>query len=1059
MDSIPITPESHTLVQRYTRWVIRYRWAVLAVALVATVAASAGLPKLGLATDYRVFFSPDNPDLTAYEAVENVYTKNDNVLFVLQPQDGDVFTPRVLDALRSLTEDAWQIPYSTRVDGITNFQHTWADGDELIVEDLVGPDEITEEVATRARDVALAEPTLVGRMISTDARTSGINVRISLPGESKTELPEAVEHVRKLLVQYRAAYPDFEIHASGIAMMNWAFAEAPMRDMPFVMPLMFGALVLAIVVFLRSASGIASTLTVLFVSTLTAIGIAGHLGVLLDPVSSSAPTIILTVAVADSIHILVSWLQLRRDKLAKLDALVEAVRINAAPIFLTSITTAIGFLSLNFSDSPPFRLLGNITAFGVMVAWVYSMTVLPALVAILPARRVVRVGRGRLDAFMERFSDLLVRRYRPVLATMGITAVLLSLSITRLHVNDQYIDYFDRSLPIRVASDFTVDNLSGDYRTTYSLEAGGSQEVASPAYLAAVDAFTDYLESRPAVVHVNSFTRTMKRLNKNLHADDPAEYRLPDDRELAAQYLLLYELSLPYGLDVNDQIDVDKSSLRLDVTYGDVDMAIVEDETRLAEAWLAEHGTASMQSAQGTGVSKMFGQITRRNVASMILGTGLGFLLIAGILVVALRSVRMGIISLIPNVLPAAIAFGVWAWLVGDVGFAVSVVAGLSIGIIVDDTVHFLSKYTLARREKGLSAPDAVRYAFRTVGTAILGTTFIVAIGFAMLGLSTFRVTSYMGLLTSLTVASALAVDFLLLPTLLIAFDRRKSEERDIDPSERSQSMPHLPSMTSRAAAALTLTTLLLPGLAAAQQPDNLRGRQIAEEADRRDLGWKDNASVLRMILRNRNGDQSVRELRRLTLELNEQGVGDRSLITFDAPRDVAGTALLSHTKILDPDDQWLFLPALKRVKRISSANKSGPFVGSEFAYEDLVSQEVDKYGYRFVGEEPCGDLTCVLVERIPRYENSGYTKQVVWWDTDEYRIQQIAFYDRKDSLLKTLTYHDYQQYLEQYWRPDQMTMVNHQNGKTTELVFSEWSFANGAAERDFTPSRLRRAR
>ena len=772
----------------------------------------------GLATDYRVFFSPDNPDLTAYEAVENVYTKNDNVLFVLQPQDGDVFTPRVLEALRSLTEDAWQIPYSTRVDGITNFQHTWADGDELIVEDLVGPGEITEEVVTRARDVALAEPTLVGRMVSTDARTSGINVRISLPGESKTELPDTVEHVRALLAQYRAAYPDLEIHASGIAMMNWAFAEAPMRDMPFVMPLMFGALVLAIVIFLRSVSGIASTLAVLLFSTLTTIGIAGHLGILFDPVSSAAPTIILTLAVADSIHILVSWLQSRRDKLQKLDALVEAVRINATPIFLTSITTAIGFLSLNFSDSPPFRLLGNITAFGVMVAWVYSMTVLPAIVAILPARQGVPAGRGRLDALMERFSDLLVRRYRPVLATMGIAAVLLSLSIARLHVNDQYIDYFDQSLPIRVASDFTVDHLSGIYSTTYSLEAGGSQEVSNPEYLAAVDAFADYLESRPAVVHVNSFTRTMKRLNKNLHADDPVEYRLPDDQALAAQYLLLYELSLPYGLDVNDQIDVDKSSLRLDVTYGDVDIAIVEDETRLAEAWLAEHGTASMRSGLGTGVPRMFGQITRRNVASMILGTGLGFLLIAGILVVALRSTRLGILSLIPNILPAAMAFGIWAWLVGDVGFAVSVVAGLSIGIIVDDTVHFLSKYTLARREKSLSAPDAVRYAFRTVGTAILGTTFIVAIGFAMLGLSTFRVPSYMGLLTSLTVATALAVDFLLLPTLLIAFDRRKSEARDIDSSERSYSMPRLSRATSRAAVALALTMLLLPVPAAAQQ-------------------------------------------------------------------------------------------------------------------------------------------------------------------------------------------------------------------------------------------------
>ena len=568
-------------------------------------------------------------------------------------------------------------------------------------------------------------------------------------------------------------------------MMNWAFAEAPMRDMPFVMPLMFGAFVLAIVAFLRSVSGVASTLAVLFLSTLTTVGIAGHLGVFLDPVSSAAPTIILTLAVADSIHILVTWLQWRGDKLPKLDALAEAIQINATPVFLTSITTAIGFLSLNFSDSPPFRLLGNITAFGVMVAWAYSMTALPALVAILPTREVLSARRGRLDAFMDRFSDLLVRRHRPVLAAMTVGAVLLSLSITRLQINDQYIDYFDRSLPIRVASDFTVDHLSGIYSTTYSLEAGGSQEVSSPEYLAAVDAFADYLESRPAVVHVNSFTRTMKRLNKNLHADDRAEYRLPDDQELAAQYLLLYELSLPYGLDVNDQIDVDKSSLRLDVTYGDVDIAVVEDETRLAEAWLAEHGTASMRSGQATGVPRMFGQITRRNVASMILGTGLGFLLIAGILVVALRSPRLGIISLVPNILPAAMAFGIWAWLVGDVGFAVSVVAGLSIGIIVDDTVHFLSKYNLARRREGLSPPDAVRYAFRTVGTAILGTTFIVAIGFAMLGLSTFRVTSYMGLLTSLTVAAALVVDFLLLPTLLLVFDRQEADTRDLDSSRR----------------------------------------------------------------------------------------------------------------------------------------------------------------------------------------------------------------------------------------------------------------------------------
>jgi predicted RND superfamily exporter protein len=788
------TPENRT--QRYARWVVRHRWWVLAITLFATLLAGSGIRKLGLATDYRTFFSEDNPDLAAYEAVENIYTKNDNVLFVIRPAEGEVFTPRVLALVRDLTEDAWQIPNSTRVDGITNFQHTWADGDELIVEDLVGEGEITTAAVNRARTVATTEPLLAGRLVSKDALTTGINVRIALPGESKTELPATVEHVRMLLDKYRTAYPEVEIHASGIAMMNYAFAEAPMRDMPFVMPLMFGAFVLAIILFLRSVSGVVGTLTVLGFSTVTAVGIAGHAGVLLDPVSSSAPTIILTLAVADSVHILVTWIRSLRDNVEKREALIEAVRVNARPVFLTSITTAIGFLSLNFSDSPPFRLLGNISALGVMVAWAYSMTVLPALVAILPAKKRVRAGQGRLDVLLERFSNLIVRRYRPILAVMGAAAVLLSLSITRLHVNDQYIDYFDQSLPIRVASDFTVDHLSGVYTTTFSLEAGGSQEVPDPEFLAAVDRFADYLESRPAVVHVNSFTRTMRRLNKNLHGDDPVEYRLPEDQELAAQYLLLYELSLPYGLDVNDQIDVDKSSLRLDVTYGDVDIATVEEESRLAEAWLAANGTASMQTASATGVPEMFGKITRRNIASMVLGTGLGFLLIAGILVVALRSARMGILSLIPNILPAAMAFGVWAWLVGDIGFAVSVVAGLSIGIIVDDTVHFLSKYVHARREKGMSAPDAVRYAFQTVGAAIIGTTFVVAVGFAMLGLSTFRVTSYMGLLTSLTVATALFVDFLLLPALLLTFDRRTAESPEI-----SDELPSLATAAARAAA------------------------------------------------------------------------------------------------------------------------------------------------------------------------------------------------------------------------------------------------------------------
>ncbi|MEN8375418.1 MAG: outer membrane lipoprotein-sorting protein [Gemmatimonadota bacterium] len=1046
-------------VARYADWVIRRRWPVLAIAAALVLAAAAGARHLSLATNYRVFFTKDNPDLVAWEEVENVYTKNDNVLFVLKPRSGDVFQPRVLEAARSLTEDAWQIPHSTRVDGITNFQHTWADGDELIVEDLLPAGPITPEAVRRVRDVSLSEPLIVGRLMAEDGGTTGVNVRIALPGESSDELPATVAKVRELEAEYQERYPDIELHVTGIAMLNWTFAESPQRDMPTVMPLMFAALVLAMIAFLRSFSGTAATLVVVGASAATAVGIAGYMGVQLDPTSASAPTIILTLAVADSIHILVTFFQALRGGASRNEAIREALVQNALPVFLTSVTTAIGFLSLNFSDSPPFRLLGNLTAFGVMVAWVYSMTVLPALLAVLPVRARAG-GSGRLARALEGYSGFVVRRHRAILALTTIATVAVGLSIARMRINDQYFEYFSEDLAFRQATDFTLEHLTGLYGVTYSLPAGEPQGVSDPEYLAAVSGFTDWLEGRPHIKHVNSFTHVMKRLNKNLHADDPDEYRLPEDHDLAAQYLLLYEMSLPYGLDLNDQIDIDKSSLRVDATYEDVDVAQMNAEVAAAEAWLDENGTPAMGAAIGTGPSVMFSKITQRNIASMILGTTIGFALIALILTFALRSVRMGLISLIPNVLPAAVAFGAWAWLVGEVGFAVSVVTGLAMGIIVDDTVHFLTKYNRVRAS--MSAEDAVRYAFRSVGAAIVGTTLIVTAGFAMLGLSTFRVTAYMGLLTSLTIVAALAVDFLLLPALLIALDRRpvKSTGQEVGHIEeaRTHAQWRRPMIKASSVLVALAAASALFAPATAQTPEQ-RGRQVAEEADRQDAGWRDDAAELRMILRNRNGDESIRELRRQSLETSESGRGDKSVMVFDAPRDIRGTALLSHTRILEADDQWLYLPALKRVKRISSANKSGPFVGSEFAYEDLVSQEVDKYEYRWLRTEPCGDLTCAVVERYPLYDNSGYTRQVVWWDTTEYRAQRVEYYDRKDAKLKTLTYDGYASYADDYWRPDAMVMVNHQNGKSTELRFAGWAVHTGVDERAFTATRLRSAR
>lgn len=246
--------------------------------------------------------------------------------------------------------------------------------------------------------------------------------------------------------------------------------------------------------------------------------------------------------------------------------------------------------------------------------------------------------------------------------------------------------------------------------------------------------------------------------------------------------------------------------------------------------------------------------------------------------------------------------------------------------------------------------------------------------------------------------------------------------------------------------------------LASADTPQ-AKGLAIAVEGDRRDLGFGDFQVEVEMLLHNAYGDSSKREMRNKTFEIQDAGLGDKSMIIFDRPADVKGTAFLTHSKILEPDDQWLYLPSLKRVKRIASKNKSGPFVGSEFAYEDIASNEVEKFSYNYLKTEPCGDLQCFVVERFPEYEYSGYTRQLVWVDTQEFRPVKIDFYDRKDSLLKTLTYKGYKQYLGKYWRADRFEMVNHQTGKRTELFWKNYAFRTGLDESYFVKAKLKQIR
>ena len=449
------------------------------------------------------------------------------------------------------------------------------------------------------------------------------------------------------------------------------------------------------------------------------------------------------------------------------------MRVNFNPIFLTSLTTAIGFLSMNFSDSPPFHDLGTITAIGVVYAFFLSIFFLPALMAVLPVKMATRPDSAKSS--MDWLANFVIRNNKPLLISIGILIVALIAMIPKNELNDVFVNYFDKTIQFRSDTDHISENLTGMYFVDYSLDNKEPSGINKPEYIAQLEQFEQWLLQQPEVKHVNALSETYRRLNKNMHGDDAGYYRVPEEQELAAQYLLMYEMSLPFGLDLNNQINVDKSASRLTATLETLSSKQVFNFENRVKDWMSDNTPALL--TEGSSPTIMFSHIAKRNIISMLSGTTIALILISAILMVSLRSVKFGILSLVPNLVPAGMAFGAWALFVGQVGLAVSVVAAMTLGIVVDDTIHFLSKYLRARRERGMNTEDAIRYAFNTVGVALFITTVILTAGFMIIAQSTFLVNANMGLLTAITISIALFVDFLFLPPLLMLVDRDKSED------------------------------------------------------------------------------------------------------------------------------------------------------------------------------------------------------------------------------------------------------------------------------------------
>jgi len=481
----------------------------------------------------------------------------------------------------------------------------------------------------------------------------------------------------------------------------------------------------------------------------------------------------MTLTVASAVDILSSVRQTMTTTSDRNEWVRTAIIDHGPAITVACLTTAVGFLSLNFSISPPFRQLGNIVFVGVIAALFYTLTMLPALISLLPLKKIN--AQASMDKGMTGLAEFVIKRKNFLLFSTATLVVVLIFGITKISLEDDFLRYFDEKYELRQSIDYYEENFGGLNALEYSVNSGKENGINNPEYLQKVSDLVEFMRSQPEVTSVRSYTDVVKRLNQNFNNDNASFYKIPTTELEAAQYLFLYELSLGYGLDLTDQINVNKSALRVTANVANATTKEFLNLDKRIQGWFAENAPELM--TKSTGPSQVFSQISSRDVPAMLQGTGLALIGISFIILLVIRNIKYGLMSLIPNLLPAAMAFGLWGYYTGAVTLAVSIVVAMTLGIVVDDSVHFMLKYAKARKN-GKTPEDSVREAFQKVGMALTTTTIGLFLGFCVLAQSGFAVNKDMAQLTAITVVFALVVDYLLLPPILIWIDNFKLKRR-----------------------------------------------------------------------------------------------------------------------------------------------------------------------------------------------------------------------------------------------------------------------------------------
>ena len=732
---------------------------LLSLALVA--AGLAGVVRAKADFTHRAYFWHDDPHLVRFDAFERRFGNDDAVVVAVHSPSG-IFDADSVGLLRELTERMWRVPEVIRVDSLSNYNWVHAKGDDIVVEPLL-PDTVTPQLLEERKRVALGHEVIPDYLVSRDGNTALVFARVKPGIDAPPDAPVITHAVEKLVAELNRT--DHVLHVAGGPPLTTAFAEVATSDVSRLFPM--AVLVASVFLFLilRSLAGVLLPLLVVFLSIGASFGFAGWTGIVLTNMSTVIPSIMIAVAVADGVHILHAYFRARTEGQDRRAATRYSLEKNMLPTFLTSTTTAIGFITFVTANLKPLSGMGVMAAFGTMLAWVLTYLLLGPLLVLIPlrARKLPPEAQPLSERVSGRYTAFLVRNRRTVLTLATVVAVVsLALSATN-EVNSDPLKYFRAHVPVRMANHFVEEHVGSARGVELVIDAGKEDGVKDPAFLRGVEQLQRWVEEQQGVTRALSLVDVIKQTNRSLNGDDPKAYRIPDNKEAVGQMLFLYSMNLPQGMDLNDRVTLRNDALRMTVLSR---ISTSREIMQLCDAAEAKARSLGL-NAHATGKFMLYNAMNGYVVNSFVLSFSQSVLLIGLMMVIFLRSVKLGIIAMIPNVLPIVIG-GAFLKLIGQpLDLGTVLVASVCLGIAVDDTIHVLANFQRLRRQ-GRSDFEALREVFAHTAPALLSTTAILVLTFGTFVTANFTPNVYFGVLTALILATALLVDMTLTPVLLV---------------------------------------------------------------------------------------------------------------------------------------------------------------------------------------------------------------------------------------------------------------------------------------------------